>query len=478
MTTASTSTTTSTISVAPSVKIVAPLATPVIAVPALSTAKVGAVLNTLTTASTKALETKAAAVTSTVNTVVAAKVAEVKEITLPVAQTQSAAVSVSASAAQNLSAAIKNIATPDELHINTAVNVPVQKVVAAAADVAGKVAVDLSWVSVQTTDSSIKETSQLILGDKTLAGFEDKGITIPGINKITSPVSGIDGKVIVNAVAGGLKDINVPVKYDNDLTYSTPAKSIVISTPDVAVVKTVTASLGDVKVGTPQGEKSLGGSSLGGDVIAKLSTALPGKTLIAEEIKPVTINPQPVKVGAVVSELSAKVVATAAAVVDATLPTIKTPGLSGNLPTSEYGEFNKTIDLKGLSLAAPTDKLVAHVDLQSVNAVSGLAYVEGLPSGDKAAALNSDVLAVSKLVAKIGLTDLNPGVKMSDTKMDVHGELPSSYNLAPSMEFSPYAGHGHEAAGANSQAQGSYGVDHSEMIKIVGASTESPVHYG
>jgi hypothetical protein len=148
------------------------------------------------------------------------------------------------------------------------------------------------------------------------------------------------------------------------------------------------------------------------------------------------------------------------------------------LPTSEYGEFNKTIDLKGLNLSAPTDKLVAHVDLNTVNAISGLAYVEGLPTGDKAAALNSDVLAVSKLVAKIGLTDINPGVKISDTKMDVHGDLPDSYNLAPSMEFSPYSGHTQESAGAHSQAGGAYGADHAEMIKIVGAGTESPVHYG
>ena len=478
MTTASTSTTMSTISVAPSLKIVAPLVTPVIALPALSTAKVSALVNTVASASTKVVETKVAAVAAAVNTVVAAKAAEVKEITLPVAQTQSAAVSVTASAAQNLTSAIKNITTPDELHINTAVNVPVQKLVAAVADVAGKAAVDLSWVSVQTTDSSIKETSKLILGDKVLAGFENQGITIPGINKITSPVAGIDGKAIVNAVAGGLRDINMPVKYDNDLTYSTPAKPIVISTPDVALVKTVTASLGDVKVGTPQGEKSLGGSTLGGDLVAKLNTVLPGKTLVAEEIKPVHVNPEPIKVGAIAADLSAKVIATATAAVQATLPILKTPALSGNLPTSEYGEFNKTIDLKGLNLSAPTDKLVAHVDLQSVNAISGLAYVEGLPTGDKAAALNSDVLAVSKLVAKIGLSDINPGVKISETKMDVHGELPSSYNLAPSMEFSPYAGHTQESAGAHSQAGGAYGADHAEMIKIVGAGTESPVHYG
>lgn len=481
MTIASTSAQPSTISVATSAKILAPLAAPALALPSLSTAKVSALVNTATTATTaatKVLETKVATVAAAVNTVVAAKVAEVKELSVPVAQTQTAAVSVTASAAEKLTAAVKNIATPDELHLNTTVTVPVQKVVAAAADVAGKVNVDLSWVSVQTTDSSIKETSQLIVGDKVLAGFKDQGITIPGIDKITSPVAGIDGKAIVNALAGGLNDITVPVNVNHDLNATTPAKNVVISTPDLGLVKTVTASLGDVKVGTPSGEQSVGGSTLGGDLTAKLAAVVPGKTLLAQEIKPIHVNPEPIKVGAVVADVVAKVAVTAAAVTSATLPTLKTPALSGDLPTAGHGQVDKTIEIKGYTLNLPTDKLVAHVDLQSVNSLSGLAYVEGVPKLDKALALNSDVLAVSKLVAHVGLTDIQPGLKISDTKMDLHTDLSGSYHLAPAMEFSPYAGHTNETAGANTHAGGGYEADHSEIIKIVGAGTESPVHYG
>jgi len=481
MTIASTSAHPSTISLATSAKILAPLAVPALALPSLSTAKVSALVNTASTATsaaTKVLETKVASVAAVANTVVAAKLAEVKDLSVPVAQTQSAAVTVSASAAQKITAAVKNIATPDELHINATVQVPVQKVVAAVADVAGQVNVDLSWVSVQTTDSSIKETSKVILGDKVLAGFENQGITIPGIHKITSPVAGLDGKAIVNAVAGDFRDISVPVVYNNDLTTTTPAKNLVISTPDLGMVKTITASLGDVKVGTPKGEQSVGGSNLGGDITAKLGAILPGKTLLAQEIKPIHINPEPIKVGAVAADLVAKVAVTAAAVTSATLPTIKTPALSGDLPTAGHGQVNKSIEIKGFTLNLPTDKLVAHVDLQSVNSVTGLAYVEGLPSGGKAANLNSDVLAVSKLVAHVGLTDIQPGLKISDTKIDLHTDLPGSYKLAPAIEFSPYAGHTNESAGANAHTSGGYQADHTEIIKIVGAGTESPVHYG
>ncbi len=478
MTVASTSTHAPTLHIAPSLKILAPLASHAVSAPALNTAKLGAVVNSAASVSTKVLEAKVGALAAAAKTVVAVKVAEVKELSVPVAQTQSATLSESATLAQKAAAALKPITTPDELHINTNVHVPVQKVVAAAADVAGKVAVDLSWVSVQTTDSSVKETSKLTLGDKLLAGFEDKGLTVPGIDKISSPVAGIDGKVLVNAVAGGLHDINVPVKYDNKLDYSTPAQKLVVSTPEVALVKTVTASLGDVKVGTPQGEKSLGGSTLGGDIKPEVEAVLAGKTLLAQEIKPVHVNPEPVKVGALAAELTAKVAVTAEAVAQATLPTLKTPALTAHVPGAEHVVVDKTIATHDITLKAPTDKLVAHVDLQAINAVSGLAYVEGLPSGDKGAALSSDVLAVSKLVAAVGVTHINPGVHISGAELDLHAALPGSYELAPAMTLSPYAGHTQDPAGANASAWADEDIDHAGFITLVGTGTSSPVHYG